>query len=106
MQNVRSRRRRSAALAALVVAVSLATTPATAAGKGEACARLSDVIRQAVDQIVAGDQTARLQTALEAHTRLNCPVDALLNALRIPTIGEDGETSESSIRRDSDTTGQ
>lgn len=58
--------------------------------RSEACARLGDVIRGAVDQIVAGDHTARLLTALEAHRRLNCPVNELLSALSIPTIREDG----------------
>lgn len=60
-------------------------------GKVEACKRLADEIRVRVDRILSGDPMPRLVVALEAHERLNCPVDDLLTALGLPASGVDVE---------------
>ena len=90
-------------VAAIVTGVLTATsTPAVASDRSTVCAALGDVIRVAVDQIVAGNQSARLTTALEAHKRLECPVNTLLDALRVPSLDDEAASEGSSPKRDSD----
>lgn len=60
------------------------SAPVAADAKVEVCKRLADEIRVRVDRIISGDPLPRLVVALEAHERLECPVDDLLNALRLP----------------------
>ena len=87
----------------LVAALILAfTSTAVAESKEEACGRLVDVIKVSLDRIVAGESSNRVRVALEAHRRLNCPVNGLLAALNIPAVPE-GEEDRSGVRkRDSD----
>jgi hypothetical protein len=89
--------------AAIAAGVLTATsTPAVAADRATVCAALGDVIRVAVDQIVTGNQSARLTTALEAHERLECPVNTLLDALRVPSLDDEAAGEGSYPKRDSD----
>lgn len=60
------------------------SVPAAADSKAEACERLADEIRVRVDRIISGDPMPRLIVALEAHERLECPVDDLLLVLGLP----------------------
>lgn len=80
-------------LSLIALTVVLTTSPTMAAdGKAEACKRLADEIRVRVDRIISGDPLPRLVVALEAHERLQCPVDDLLGALGLPPSGVRKET--------------
>ncbi len=71
-------------LGALALIIISNSPPASAATADlEMCARLQDIMRISTDSIIKGQYQARLDIALEAHTRLDCPVEGLLSVLSI-----------------------
>lgn len=70
---------------ALVALALVVATPAPAADKKDAdhCGQLMTILQQAVDKIIKGDFSARVQIALDAHMRLGCDPHGLLDVLKI-----------------------
>lgn len=71
--------------AVLIVSGIAGATPAAAADpkEPEHCAQLVTILQTAVDRIVQGDFSAKVQVALAAHERLNCDPEGLLQVLRV-----------------------
>jgi hypothetical protein len=59
------------------------TLPAIASNGPETCIRLARVIETGIQGLVGGNHTVRVLTALEAHRRLGCDPQELLDALKI-----------------------
>lgn len=47
------------------------------------CADLRGILQTAVDRFIKGDYSHRVRIALEAHRRLECPVEELLDVLNV-----------------------
>lgn len=80
------------ALVVVIIIVAGVGTASPGHGAGatlaETCSRLEDLLRIANDKIVKGDQSSRVQIALEAHRRLGCSPAGLVEALRLKAIDE------------------